>query len=143
GERVNRAQGRRSERRDDRPDVPFRKSLFERDEIDRAVAVSRDGRERDPKDVAHARVGVMRLDRGDDRLAGSQEARDPERLEIRDRPAAREMSEVRRPTEHRRELGNRLLLHERAGATTVERMIVRIDEEAEGVREARGRMRWL
>ena len=88
-------------------------------------------------------MGVVRLRGGEDRLAGTEPPGHPERLEVRHRAAAAEVAEVLAPAEHARELGDRLVLHRRAGAPAVERVVVGVDPRRQRVREPRHRVRRL
>ncbi len=69
----------------------------------------------------------------------------PEGLEVRHRAAAAEVAEEGRrlPAEHPGDLGDRLLLHARALAASVERVVVGVQPHREGVGEPRGRVRRL
>ena len=58
-------------------------------------------------------------------------------------PPPQQVAEVRLPAEHARELGDRFLLHGRAGPPAVERVVVGVDPHRERVGEPRDRVRRL
>ena len=70
--------------------------------------------------------------------------RHPQRLEVRDRPARGQVPEVRLgEPEHRRQLGDRLLLHLARHRPAVERVVVRVDQHRGDVAGGRDRVRRL
>ena len=142
-QRVDRADGGRTERRDNGADAAGLQALFERRDVDAAAVVRGHAFEGQLQHGAHATVRVMRLRGGNDSRTGCQLPGDPERLEVRHGPAARQVAEVRLPAEHARDVGDRFLLHGRTRAAAVERVIVRVDPHRERIGEARDRMRRL
>jgi hypothetical protein len=85
----------------------------------------------------------MRLSGGEDYVSLLQLPGNPERLEIRNGSAAAEMAEVRFPSHHPGELGDRLFLHRRARPPSIECVVVGIDMECEFVRKTCNGMRRL
>src|SRR5438270_2434752 len=81
-------------------------------------------------------MGVVRLLRSENFLAGSELAGNPERLEIRYRSTAAEVAQMRLPGKHAGQFSDCFFLHGRAGAATVERMVIWVEPEREGIGQA-------
>ena len=105
------------------------------------MPVARDRLELKLQHAADSRVRVVSLLGRHDLLARMYAARDPQRFEIRDCAAAAEMPEMIFPAEHGRQFADGFLLHRRAGAASVERVIIWIDPHRQRVGEPRHRMR--
>src|SRR5205807_9341387 len=80
---------------------------------------------------------------GNNFFAGLKLAGDPEGFEVRHGATAAEVPEGIAPAEHRGDFGDGFFLHGGGGATTVERVIVGIDEYGQRIGGARERVRGL
>ena len=143
GERVHRPGGRRAERHHDRTDLAAGEHFLQGRDLHPPPGIDGDLPEGDAEDRREPRVRVMGQRRGRHRPAGTQLTPDPEGLEIGHRPAAAEVAEVGLPAEHPRDPGHRLLLHRRAGATAVERMVIRVQEHRHRIGQSGHGMRRL
>ena len=144
GERVDGAEPRRTERRDDHADTPGGELTLESVEAHAAVSLGRYTHRVDAEHLAHARVRVVSIRRMSDRLTGRDLAAHPERLEVGRRAAPREVAHVvGRVPEHGRELVEHLVLHARRRRTRVDRVVVGIELHRREVRSDSNGMRWL
>ncbi len=143
GERIDGADRGSAEGRHHGAYVARSERPLERRTVHAAVSVARNGFEFDAQYGAQALVRVVRLLRRDHLAAGTQLARDPQRLEIRHGAAAAQVAEMRLPAEHAGDGRDRLLLHARARAPAVEGVIVGIDPRGERARGTRHRVRGL
>ena len=134
---------RRPHRRHDSADAARREPALERRDVHSSGAIARNRFEGQAEHAGDPLVRVMRLRRSDDGLAGMQLAGNPQRLEVRHRPAAAEMPQVNVPPDHLRERRDGFFLHRRAGAAAVERVVVGIDLERHLVGAAGDRVRRL
>jgi succinate-semialdehyde dehydrogenase/glutarate-semialdehyde dehydrogenase len=143
GQRIDRARARRAHRRDHGADLAVLEHARERLDVHAAVRVRGDRFVADAQHVGQPAVRVVRHLGGDDLLAGMQPPGDPQRLHVGHRAPAGEVPEMPVPAEHRGDLGDGLLLHARARAPAVERVVVRIDPHRQHVRHPRHRVRRL
>src|SRR5690349_22557904 len=100
-ERIDRAGCGGAHCGDHRADPTRGEPALERLDIHASVPVTRDRLERQAEHPGDALMGVVRLCRGEDCLAGMQLTGDPQRLEVRHGATAREVAEVRvTPADH-------------------------------------------
>ncbi len=142
-QRVDGAGRGRAECRNHGADAAGREALLERRGIHAREAVDGHRFEGQLQHRADAAVRVVGLAGGEHGRAGFQFARDPERLEVRHRAAARQVTEVRVPAEHARDRGDGFLFHRRARPAAVERVVVWVDPRGERVGETGDRVRRL
>ena len=116
----------------------------ERVEVDPPLRAGRHAAAGHPKDLTHALVRVMGVRPVRHALVRMQLPRHPQRLEVRDRAARRQVPEVRLvEAEHGGQLGDRLLLHLARRRPAVERVVVRVDQHRGDVAGGRDRVRRL
>ncbi len=101
--------------------------------IHAARRVDADGSERQTEDLAKPGVGVVRLARCEDALAGMQTACDPQGFEIRDRAAAGQVAERAGPAIQAGDRRDAFLLERGTCTAAVEGMVVRVDPQRQGV----------
>ena len=143
-DRVDRADAGRPRREDDGADLPRPHLRLDRVEVGAAVGQRGHGARLDAEHLAHAPVRVVRVGGVHDRLARMQLARDPQRLEVGDRPARGQMPERRRlEAEHPREPLDDLDLHRARRLAGVERVVVGVDEHRGVVGRGRDGVRGL
>src|SRR5258705_4113726 len=90
-ERIDRAGCGGAQRGARGADAAGGKPALERMSVHASGPIGGNGLEREPQPPRDALVGVMRLRRGEDRLAGVQLAGDPQRFEVRHRAATTEV----------------------------------------------------
>ena len=140
---VDRAKAGRARGSDYCPDPAPGQQRVKRVEVDPARAVCRDLGALDAEHPAHAGVGVMRFLAVGNALARMQFPGDIESLQVRDRAACRQVTEVRAEAEHPGQLRDDLLLHPGGGRSAVQRVVVRVDQHRREVAGHRGRVRRL
>ena len=136
-ERVHGTCRRRADGRDDGAHAASRQASFQRVHIHSPPAIDRNGLERQAQHTGDALMCVVRLGGRENRLAVMELAGDPERFEVRHRPTAAQVAQVRFPADHARERCDGFLLHRGTGPTAVERVVVGIDLQGHFVGEAR------
>ena len=132
-QRIDSAGGGRAQRHNDCADIPLLQCGLERRHVHAAILAGGHGAEGQAEDGADSAMGVVRLFRSNDTLAGSQLARDPECFQVGKGSAAGEMAQIFRPAKHAGDGANRFYFHARAGAAAVERVVVGIDRHGESV----------
>ena len=100
-------------------------------------------RKGDPEYFTNPFVRVVRLFGADDASPRPQLSGDPESLQVRHRAAAGKVSQWLRPTEHLAEFDDALFFHRGTRPTAIQRMIVRVDPQRQGVGNPGNRVRWL
>ena len=142
-QRIDSAGSSSTQRHHNGANVSSLKSRLERRQVHPAPVVGRHIREGQAQDSADSAVSVVRLLRGDDALAGSQLACDPERLQVGKGSAAGEMSQKICPAKHCGNCANSFHFHARAGTAAVECVIVGIDVHGQRISGAGERVRRL
>ena len=112
-------------------------------EVDAPGGVHADRRAGHAEHAAHPAVGVVRLRRVGDAPARVQLAGHVQRLQVGDRAAGGQVTQVPVQAEHGRQLGHGLLLHLGGGRAAVQGVVVRVDQHGGEVAGHGRRMRRL
>ena len=136
-DRIEDAESCRTKCRDDGSDAAELQALFERGQVERAVGGGGDGLVPSTDYLGDARVCVVRLCARQHDLVRVKAARDPQRLEVRDRARRRQMREVRLLVQHPRNLIDRLLLEVRGRWPTIEGVIIGVEQHRHRVARPR------
>ena len=142
-QRVNGTHAGGAEGGDDAADVSACGEGFEGGHIHSALCVGWDVLKGELQNAADALVGVVGLGGGEDFFARVQLSGHPERFEVGHGAAAGEVAQEGGPAEHGGELGDGLFLHGGTGFAAVERMVVGVDPEGQGVGGAGDGVGWL